>query len=190
MLWIAGAAAVALWVFLVVQDDEIKESNGPGIVPFEVAGTEEEAQEILEEWGEKGRDAARLSLRVDFAYLIAYSLFLAIGCTIASERLARRGLTRLAHIGPMLGWSMLAAGAFDAIENVALLRVVDGHTEAWPGVALYAAIPKFAITGVGLAYVILGVVVGRGEQAAEPEPEPKPESEAEAKADADPEADG
>lgn len=160
MLWIAGAAMLALWIFLVVQDGEIKQSNGPGIVPFEVAGTQEEAREILGEWGSAGRDAARVSLRVDFAYLIAYSLFLAVACTVASQRLARRGMTRLARLGPILGWSMFAAGAFDAIENVALLRVIDGNTETWPGVALYAAIPKFAITGIGLAYAILGAVLG------------------------------
>lgn len=162
MLCIAGGAALALWVFLVIQDGEIKQSNGPGIVPFEVAGTQEEAREILEEWGEQGRDAARVSLYVDFAYLIAYSLFLAVGCTVASQRLARRGMKSLAGIGPMLGWTMFAAAAFDAIEDVALLRVLAGHTETWPGIALYAAIPKFAIAGIGLAYVIGGAVIGKG----------------------------
>lgn len=174
MLWIAGGAALALWVFLVIQDGEIKQSNGPGIVPFEVAGTQGEAREILEEWGQQGRDAARVSLYVDFAYLIAYSLFLAVGCTVASERLVRRGMTRLARIGPMLGWAMFAAAAFDAIEDVALLRVLDGHTDAYPGVALFAAIPKFALAGLGLAYVIGGAVLGRGGRAPEPDRDATP----------------
>ena len=104
----------------------------------------------------------------DFPYLIAYSVFLAVGCTIASERLGRRGMTRLARIGPLLGWSMFAAAAFDAIENFAMLRVIDGHTATWPGVALYAAIPKFAIAGLGLAYVIAGAVLGRGREGPKP----------------------
>jgi hypothetical protein len=166
---VAGAAALVLWVFLVVQDQEIQDSGGPGVVPFEVAGTSEEAREILDDWGEQGRDAARLSLIVDYAYLVAYSIFLAVGCTIAGERLARRGMTRLARIGPLLGWAQFAAAACDAIENAALLRVLDGHTEVYPGIALYAAIPKFALAGLGLAYVIAGAVLGRSagrEQAA------------------------
>ena len=50
ILWIAGAATLALWVFLVIQDSRIRDSGGPGIVSFEVAGTQEEAQEILEDW--------------------------------------------------------------------------------------------------------------------------------------------
>ena len=162
MLWIAGAAALMLWVFLFVQDQEIKDSGGPGIVPFEVAGTSEEAREILDDWGEQGRDDARISLIVDYAYLVAYSLFLAAGCTIAGGRLGRRGMSRLARIGPLLGWAQFIAAACDAIENAALLRVLDGHTDIYPGVALYSAIPKFALAGLGLAYVITGVVLGRG----------------------------
>lgn len=162
VLWIAGAAALLLWVFLLVQDQEIKDSGGPGVVPFEVAGTSEEAREILDDWGERGRDAARLSLNVDYAYLVAYSIFLAVGCTIAGGRLARRGMSRLARLGPLLGWAQFAAAACDAIENAALLRVLDGHTDVYPGIALFAAIPKFALAGLGLAYVIAGVVLGRG----------------------------
>jgi hypothetical protein len=162
ILWIAGGAALAIWVFLFIQDAQIRDSGGPGIISFEVAGTEDDAQEILEDWGAEGRDDAQISIYVDFAYLIAYSLFLAVGCTIASERLARNGMEHLARLGPLLGWSMLAAAAFDALENVSMLRAIDGYTEAWPAVALYAAIPKFAIAGVGLAYVVVGALLGSG----------------------------
>ena len=162
ILWLAGAAALAIWIFLFIVDQEIKDSGGPGIVPFEVAGTEDEAEDILEEWGEDGQDDARVSVVVDFGYLIAYSIFLAVACTIASERFERRGMERFAGVGPLLGWAMFAAGAFDAIENVAMLRVLDDHIATWPGVALYAAIPKFSLAGLGLAYVIAGAILGRG----------------------------
>jgi hypothetical protein len=162
VLWIAGAAALVLWVFLFAQDQEIKDSGGPGIVPFEVAGTAEGAREILDDWGAQGRDDARLSLIVDYAYLVAYSIFLAVGCTIAGGRLTRRGMSRLARIGPLLGWAQFVAAACDAIENAALLRVLDGNTDVYPGIALYSAIPKFALAGLGLAYVIAGAVLGRG----------------------------
>ncbi len=172
VLAVAGAVALALWVFLVIQDSQIKDSGGPGIISFEVAGTEDRALEILEEWGEAGRDDARVSLLVDFPYLIAYSIFLAVGCTIAAERFGRRGMERLAGVGPLLGWSMFLAAALDAIENVAMLRVIDGHTTTWPGVALYAAIPKFAIAALGIAYVIAGALLGRGTARATPAERP------------------
>jgi hypothetical protein len=162
VLWISGAAALALWAFLVYQDEQIKDSGGPGIVPFEVAGSSDRAEEILAEWGEEGQDSARTSLIVDYPYLVAYSIFLAVACTVGSERLARRGMNRLARAGPAIGWGAVVAGALDAIENAALLRVVDGHTEVFPAIALIAAIGKFALAALAVVYAIAGLVLGRG----------------------------
>jgi hypothetical protein len=167
VLWISGAAALVLWAFLVYQDERIKDSGGPGIVPFEVAGSSERAEEILAEWGEDGRDAARVSLIVDYPYLVAYSIFLATACTIGSERLARRGFARLARAGPAIGWGAVVAGALDAIEDAALLQVVDGHTDVFPAIALVAAIGKFALAALALAYAIAGLALGRGGQSPE-----------------------
>jgi hypothetical protein len=166
----SGALAVAIWVFLAIQDSQIKDSGGPGIIAFEVAGTEDRADEILEEWGEDGEDDAQVSILVDFPYLIAYSVFLAVGCTIASERLARRGMKGVARLGPILGWAMFAAAAFDAIENFAMLRVINDHVETWPAVALYAAIPKFSLAALGLAYVVIGALLGSGASREAPDP--------------------
>ena len=177
LLWIAGLAALALWIFLAVQDRKISDTPGPGIIPFEVAGTSEHAREILDDWGDEGRDAARVSLIADYPYLVAYSIFLAVGCTISAERLGRAGMARLARIGAPLGWAQFVAGACDAIEDAALLRVLDGHTDFYPGVALVAAVGKFALAGLGVAYVILGAVIGRRAPESEDEPAPQPEAQ-------------
>jgi len=177
LLWIAGLTALALWIFLAIQDMEISETPGPGIIPFEVAGTSEHAREILDDWGQEGRDAARVSLIADYPYIVAYSIFLALACTIAAERLGRRGLERLSRIGPALGWAQFVAGAFDAIEDAALLRVLDGHTDVYPGIAFVAAVGKFALAGLGVAYVILGAVLGRGAPAPRRRPEREPETQ-------------
>jgi hypothetical protein len=172
ILWIAGLASLVGWVFLAFQDGEIRDSGGPGIVSFEVAGTADRAQEIVDEWGEDGRDAARLSLIVDYPFLIAYSLFLAVACTVASERFARRGHAGAARVGVPLAWAQFVAGACDAIENAALLRVLDGHTDVYPALALAAAIPKFTLAGLGLLYAVAGVPFGRSAPAAQgPPPE-------------------
>jgi hypothetical protein len=168
LLWFAGLASLALWLFLAFQDAEIRDSGGPGIIPFEVAGTADRAQEILDEWGEDGQDAARLSLIVDYPFLLAYSLFLALACTVSSERLGRGGHAGAARVGVPLAWAQFAAGACDAIEDAALLRVLDGHTDVYPAVALAAAIPKFTLAGLGLIYAIAGLPFGRSAPAAEP----------------------
>jgi hypothetical protein len=168
VLWISGAAALALWAFLVYQDEQIRDSGGPGIVAFELAGSSDRAEEILAEWGDAGQDDARVSLVVDYPFLVAYSIFLAVACTVGSERLARRGFDRLARAGPAIGWGAVGAGALDAIENAALLRVVDGHTDVLPAIAMAAAVGKFALAAVASIYAIVGAALGRGAGRAEP----------------------
>ena len=58
-------------------------------------------------------------------------------------------------MGDALAWGQLAAGGLDALENLALLRVVGGAaSEGWPALAAACAGPKFALVGAGFAYLI------------------------------------
>ena len=59
-------------------DRRMKDTGGPGIVPFEVSGGQDRADEILAEWGDDGQDAARESLWIDFGFLLAYGTFLTL----------------------------------------------------------------------------------------------------------------
>ena len=152
-MWAAAAVAVALFAYLASQDLILMDTGGPGIVPFELAGSEDRALEILSDWGERGEAAARRSLIADYPYLVAYSLFLALACGFAAEQLGRTG--------SRIGWLMPAAGAFDALENAALLMTLGGNTETCPLIALVAAIPKFGLIAVGSAYALAGLLLGR-----------------------------
>jgi hypothetical protein len=162
VLWASGVAALLLWTLLVHQDGQIKESGGPGIVPFEVAGNADRTQEILDEWGGEGKDAAGVSLVVDYPYLIAYAIFLGVSCGAVSIRLARRGRDALARAGGPIGWGAVGAALFDAIEDGALLRMLGGHSDGWPAVALLAAIGKFTLIAVAIVYILAGLVLSRG----------------------------
>jgi hypothetical protein len=62
---------VALMVVIGLLDQRMRDSGGPGIIGFEFAGSEERASEILADWGDRGRDAARASLWIDYPYLLA-----------------------------------------------------------------------------------------------------------------------
>lgn len=55
-LWLTGLAALSLFVVLAVLDGRLRQTGGPGIVAFEVAGDLPRAQEILADWGPPGRD--------------------------------------------------------------------------------------------------------------------------------------
>src|SRR5688500_14446968 len=129
-----------------------------GILEFELARTSEQASEYYGELGEEGRDAAEDSLYLDYPYLILYGLFYAAACLVVAARAAERGMTRLARLGRPLMWGSLAGAACDAAENLALLRVLDGHTDQpWPGLAFTFAAVKFLLLTAATLYIVVGL---------------------------------
>jgi hypothetical protein len=131
-----------------------------GIIEFELARTSEKASEFYGELGESGRDAARESLYLDYPYLILYGLFYAAACVVVAARAAERGMTRLARLGRPLAWGAFGSAACDAIENAALLQVLDGHTDQpWPGIAFTFASVKFLLIAAAVIYVIVGFLL-------------------------------
>ena len=94
-----GAVALALAVTLLAIDPSSEAEGNPGIVAWEFAWSEERAAEILADWGDEGQDAARLSLRLDFLYLLAYGAFFALACAATRDLAAGRGWGRMAAFG-------------------------------------------------------------------------------------------
>ena len=152
---VLAALSLAMMLVLSSLDAGLRTPLSPhGIVSFELAGDRETAARILEAWGSEGRTRAALSLRLDFLFLAAYAPGLALLCAAAADR-ERATRSRLAAAGAVLAWGQLAAGGFDAIENLALLRVLGASTPgAWPALAAACAWPKFALVVAGLLYVI------------------------------------
>jgi pimeloyl-ACP methyl ester carboxylesterase len=141
--WALFVAAALLGVVLLAIDERMWDEGGPGIVGFELAGDGGDARRVLGEWGPDGRDAARLSLWLDFLFLAAYSGFWA---------LAARGLgLRVWPLAPV-------AGAFDALENVCLLVVLGGSTGTWPVLAASFATLKFLALTVVIGWVAVALV--------------------------------
>lgn len=168
VLEISGLLAAVLFAALIVIDTRITGTGGPGILALEVAGSAGRASVILGEWGPEGIDWARISLLVDFPFLVAYAVFFSAVCTRLAEPLRRRaeaqslpgGLAAtLARFAPWVGWSFVLAAVLDLIENLALLRVIDYDLTPWALVAQLAAAPKLAILGAGLAFVVLAVAL-------------------------------
>ena len=168
LLWASGLLAGLLFVALAVIDGRISAEGGPGIVGLEVAGTAERSAEILADWGESGRSAARVSLWLDFPFMLAYAVFLGAACTTMGRRLRRRSAAggsigrlagHLAGPGAWLGWAFILAALLDLIENIALLRVIDFALVPWSRVAQLMASPKLAIFGAGLFYLLVGLLL-------------------------------
>jgi hypothetical protein len=150
---ILGLAQVALLLPLFEMERRMRRAGGAGIVAFELAGTPERADKIMGKWGAEGQAAARVSLVLDYPFLVTYSGLQFIGCLAASDEL--RG--PLAAAGRFIAPAQLAAGAFDAVENTALLAIVAGRPGRLPEVARACALAKFALLTVGVLYRALGI---------------------------------
>jgi hypothetical protein len=153
-------ATIAIGVVLVVLDARMMDAGGPGIIGFEFAGSEDRASEILADWGDKGTDAAKASLWIDYAYIVAYGTFLVLAAWATRDLAQSRGWPRMAAIGTAVIPLAAAAAAFDAIEDVGLLIAVNQHGgNLAPRVAQVCASLKFALLAVTIAYLVAGLML-------------------------------
>jgi hypothetical protein len=154
----SAIASLAIGAALIVLDARMTDAGGPGIVGFELAGTEERAAEILAEWGDDGTDAAKASLWLDYAYIVAYGTFLVIAAWVTRDQAVQRGWDRMASLGLAVIPFAAAAAAFDAIEDVGLLLAVNEHGgNLAPRLGQVCALLKFALLAVTIAYLIAGL---------------------------------
>jgi hypothetical protein len=121
------------------------------MISFELARTPSAAAEIVASWQAVpgALDAARTSLWLDYVFLLAYPVWLALVCSAV----ARHSRARTAAFGAACAWTVLAAAPLDAVENWALLHALADPSAPWPRVAWLCAVPKFALVMLALGYV-------------------------------------
>jgi hypothetical protein len=153
----AGIATLALLLAMSPADQRMQDTGGPGIVPFELTGGQDRADEILAEWGEEGRDAARESLWIDFGFLLAYGTLITLAIAAVRDAARRRGWQRLTAIGGVAIFFGAICAGFDALENACLLLTLDGAGAAFPLLATIFAACKFAFLAAALAYLLAGL---------------------------------
>lgn len=156
-LILTAVASIVLLLAMSLAENRMKDTGGPGMVPFELTGGQDGADEILVEWGEGGQDAARESLWIDFGFLFAYGAFLTLALAATRDLARRRDWRRMATVGgAIVSFGALAAG-FDALENICLLLTLDGAGAAFPLLATIFASLKFLLLAVAIAYLIAGL---------------------------------
>lgn len=153
-------STAALGAFLLLIDPSTKADGNPTIVDFEFAWDEEGAAEIRADWGDEGRDAARLSLWVDFAYLLSYGVLLVLASAATRDLALQRGWRRMAALGAAAVPAGGAGAMFDAIEDVWLLIALGGNGgDLGPALAAICATLKFALTTFAILYILAGLVL-------------------------------
>jgi nitrate/nitrite transporter NarK len=155
----AGIATVILLLAMSPADGRMKDTGGPGIVPFELTGGEDRADEILAEWGDEGQDAARESLWIDFGFLLAYGTFLTLALAAVRDMARERDWRRLGAIGGFVVYFGALSAAFDALENSCLLLTLDDAGAAFPLLATIFAACKFVFLAAAIAYLLAGLAM-------------------------------
>ncbi|WP_415976210.1 hypothetical protein [Rhodococcus sp. 077-4] len=147
---IAGVVFVMYTVVMARYETIMHRAGGSGIIDFELAGSGDRAEAIIEAWGPAGVSAARTSLHLDFGYMTSYGLFLALLTEKARRRQKPgppRRLSRILQLAPII-----AVGC-DAREGAELLAVLRGHdVDRHARRARVAALTKFMALFVGLTF--------------------------------------
>src|SRR6478752_1735012 len=150
----AGIATLLLLLAMSPAENRMKDSGGPGMVPFELTGGQDRADEILSEWGEDGQEAARESLWIDFGFLLAYGTFLTLAVAAVRDLARDRGWRRLAAVGAVVVYFGALGAGFDALENVCLLLTLGGAGAALPLLATIFASCKFLLLTTAIVYLL------------------------------------
>lgn len=130
-----------------------------GIVSYELAGTVEAAQAMLDSWDGRARLYTAFGLGLDYLFMPSYALAIGLACAWAARRLGVRWRP-LGGLGLALAWGQAPAVLLDATENFALTKMLLAGTAAapWPAVSAACATVKFALVILGLVYTLAGAL--------------------------------
>jgi hypothetical protein len=142
-----GLTILIFGVFRLLDEPLRTDSAPSGIVSFELAGQVESAQAMINSWDADARLFAAFGLGFDYLFMPAYALALSLGLLLAiNDRKNRYGA-----FAAWMGWGVLAATLFDAVENYALWRELIGPVvDPFPQIAAFCAAVKFILLIVGL----------------------------------------
>ncbi len=131
-----------------------------GMLSFEMAGSTERSQQIIDSWNVAARDNAQSGLLLDFLFPIAYSTTLTLGCLWAASVFRDRGYRKMGWLSAVVAWLQWPAAAFDYVENIALWIQLRGTVhDPWPRIACVAASIKFLLIAVGLCVWISALTI-------------------------------
>ena len=130
-----------------------------GIISYELAGSVEKAQQIIDSWNQDARQYASFSLGFDYLFMVLYSTTIALACLWSALVLQARRVPG-GRIGILLAWGLWLAAVFDGIENIALSLILFYTPAApWPQVAQVCAILKFLLIFLGFIFTFYALII-------------------------------
>ncbi len=163
-------AILSLVLFLQLRgfDESLRGEQSPrGIVGYELAWSREGADMYLTAWRQTDAlETAKVSLGVDFAFLIAYPLMFTslIGLLLGSQR-----SEAMLRAGALLKRAVLLCMPLDAAENLALWRMIDhGASDGLAHLATVCASVKFLLVIAAALWCVAAIgarLTGRAKKA-------------------------
>ena len=156
---------IVLWVLIFFvgrkasPDPELLVEGGKYSRPFSALEQEPTAKEqLFKSWDENTKGKLRSALWWDFLFIPIYLASSIVACVIAGRFLASAcGIPFTITFVIIL--LQLLAGLFDVIENVILLRVIDGVTSnGLLTIARVSTVGKFGLIGLGILYFVFGLI--------------------------------
>ena len=142
--WLVTAATIG-WMLI------MRPVTPTNIIEFEFARTPERAVKIFIDWGGSGVEKAKMSILLDFVFLVLYSWAISLGCKVAAD-FSQTAI--ISKIGLRLSRIIWIAGACDIIENVSLLLVMRNLDAMLLELAFWTAGIKFSIVIVALLFIV------------------------------------
>jgi hypothetical protein len=129
-----------------------------GIVSYELAGSSERAQAVLDSWNDGAKRSAAFSVGLDFLFIFLYTPAIGIACFLSGQVLREQRLP-LSSLGVPLAWGMACAGLLDILENIGLgWMLLRRVAEPWPAVSAGSAALKFTLIAAALLYLIYSII--------------------------------
>lgn len=113
-------------------------------------------QQLFRSWDDDTRKQLRRALYWDFLFIFIYPTAGVLACFMAGRFLDSAQILSFT-ISFVIILLQLAAGLFDVVENLIMLRVIDGPTSNfWLTIARTSTARKFGFIGLGMAHAIIG----------------------------------
>jgi hypothetical protein len=159
VFWILFTMTIIVLIGMQITGDPLVTKAAPGgIVTFELIGSFEGSQGIINSWKGSTMLYAGINMGLDFLFLTLYGFTIALGCLLISKKLPNHW-SFVKQLGVWLAVGVLFAALLDIIENISLIKLLLGSQNALlPVLAKWVAIPKFVLVLMALLYVVGGVI--------------------------------
>lgn len=115
-------------------------------------------EQLFKCWNEDTKRQLRSALYWDFLFILIYPTSNVLACFMAGRFLNTNHILSF-RISLVIILLQPVAGLFDVIENLILLRVIDGLTSnVWLTVARISTASKFALIGPGIILPMVGLL--------------------------------